>query len=107
MIGKEKHSGKVVDEWNKLVKEQDTKVEVVDMSYAVSAFMAVKDEEELVSPSNRLWMCLFFDRYIPPEMDAHSCKFKFDAIDSSCRNEAGADSRQGDQNHTPGVRGPN
>ena len=49
MITKENHSGKVVDEWNKLVKDQDTKIEVVDMSHAVSAFMAVKDEEELVS----------------------------------------------------------
>ncbi|KAF8531659.1 FACT complex subunit SPT16 [Gautieria morchelliformis] len=47
MITKEKHSGKVVDEWNKLIKDEDVKVEVVDMSYAVSAFMAVKDEEEL------------------------------------------------------------
>ena len=49
MITKEKHSGKVADEWNALVKEQDTKIEIVDMSYAVSAFMAIKDEEELVS----------------------------------------------------------
>lgn len=49
MIVKEKHSGKVVDEWSSLVKEQGSKIEVVDISNAVSAFMAIKDEEELVS----------------------------------------------------------
>jgi FACT complex subunit SPT16 len=52
MIVKEKHSGKVVDEWNSLVKEQDSKIEVVDIANAVSAFMATKDEEELVSNVN-------------------------------------------------------
>ena len=50
MVTKERHRGKVVDEWNQLVKEQDAKVEIVEIANAVSAFMAVKDDEELVSP---------------------------------------------------------
>ena len=48
-LTKESHSGKLVDEWLKLVSDSDTKPEVADMSLALSAFMAVKDAEELVS----------------------------------------------------------
>ncbi|EAU88389.2 FACT complex subunit SPT16 [Coprinopsis cinerea okayama7 len=44
---KENHTGKLVTEWQKLVAEADTKPESVEMGPAVSAFMAVKDEEEL------------------------------------------------------------
>ena len=46
---KESHSGKLVDEWNKLLSEAGTKPELVDMTPAVAAFMAAKDEDELVS----------------------------------------------------------
>jgi len=45
---KEPHTGKLVNEWEKLVADSDNKPDLVDMSPAVSAFMAVKDEEELV-----------------------------------------------------------
>lgn len=48
-LTKEVHSGKLVTDWEKLVSDSDTKPKVVDMSPAVSAFMAVKDTEELVS----------------------------------------------------------
>ncbi|KAH9951270.1 FACT complex subunit SPT16 [Amylocystis lapponica] len=44
---KEKHSGKFVDEWTKALEGAAKKPNVVDMSAAVSAFMAVKDEDEL------------------------------------------------------------
>jgi nucleosome binding factor SPN SPT16 subunit len=45
---KETHTGKLINEWGKLVAESDNKPDLVDMSLAVSVFMAVKDEEELV-----------------------------------------------------------
>ena len=45
---KELHTGKLVDEWNTAVAAAATKPEVVDMGPAVSSFMAVKDENELV-----------------------------------------------------------
>jgi hypothetical protein len=48
-LTKESHSGKLVSDWEKFVSDSDTKPAVVDMSPAVSAFMAVKDVEELVS----------------------------------------------------------
>jgi hypothetical protein len=38
----------MVSEWDKLVAESPNKPELVDMAPAVSTFMAVKDEEELV-----------------------------------------------------------
>jgi nucleosome binding factor SPN SPT16 subunit len=44
---KENHTGKLVGEWDKLVA--DGNPEMVDMSPAVSAFMAVKDADEIVS----------------------------------------------------------
>ncbi|PFH49104.1 hypothetical protein AMATHDRAFT_195429 [Amanita thiersii Skay4041] len=46
-ITKESHSGKLVAEWEKLVMESSTKPELVDISSAISALMAVKDEDEL------------------------------------------------------------
>ncbi|KAG5645879.1 hypothetical protein DXG03_005026 [Asterophora parasitica] len=44
---KEAHTGKVIGEWEKLVNELESKPELIDMSTAVSCFMAVKDSEEL------------------------------------------------------------
>ncbi|KAF8228962.1 FACT complex subunit SPT16 [Tricholoma matsutake] len=46
-LTKEFHSGKLVADWEKLVSDSATKPEVVDISPAVSAFMAIKDAEEL------------------------------------------------------------
>jgi nucleosome binding factor SPN SPT16 subunit len=48
-LTKESHSGKLVSDWEKVLSDSDTKPGIVDMSPAVSAFMAVKDVEELVS----------------------------------------------------------
>lgn len=53
-LSKEAHTGKLIDEWSKLIAEAETKPELVDMSLAVSAIMAVKDEEELVR------LCIIF-----------------------------------------------
>ena len=39
----------MMDEWNNALNGTATKPEVVDMAPAISAFMAVKDEDELVS----------------------------------------------------------
>ncbi|KAI0340514.1 FACT complex subunit SPT16 [Trametopsis cervina] len=44
---KESHTGKLVDEWNKLLSDSPKKPELVDMAPAVSSFMAPKDEDEL------------------------------------------------------------
>lgn len=57
VIAKEKHTGKVIDDWEKSLKEQSVKVETVDVSHCISSFMAVKDDEELVSsfPSTKVF----------------------------------------------------
>lgn len=53
---KEQHSGKFIKEWERLLSESSRKPATTDMSPAVSAFMAVKDEDELVrsSPVGRM-----------------------------------------------------
>ncbi|KZT44099.1 FACT complex subunit SPT16 [Sistotremastrum suecicum HHB10207 ss-3] len=48
-LTKEVHSGKLVEDWKSALAASDAKVDVVDMSGAISAVMAVKDEEELRS----------------------------------------------------------
>ena len=45
---KETSSGKLMTEWEQAISKADNKPEVVDMAPALSAFMAVKDEEEMV-----------------------------------------------------------
>jgi len=46
---KEKHTGKMIDEWNAAVEGAATKPTVVEIASAISGFVAVKDEEEIVS----------------------------------------------------------
>ncbi|KAJ7168138.1 FACT complex subunit SPT16 [Mycena crocata] len=46
-LQKEVHRGKLIDEWKKLLNDAAEKPELVDMGPALSAFMAVKDAEEL------------------------------------------------------------
>jgi len=46
---KEKHTGKMIDEWNAAVEGATTKPTVVDIASAISGFVAVKDEEETAS----------------------------------------------------------
>ncbi|CCM03865.1 uncharacterized protein FIBRA_06015 [Fibroporia radiculosa] len=48
-LTKESQSGKLVEEWNKAISELEPKPTLIDMAPAVSAFMAVKDEDELKS----------------------------------------------------------
>ncbi|KAJ7074321.1 FACT complex subunit SPT16 [Mycena amicta] len=48
-LQKEVHRGKLIDEWKKLLADAKEKPELVDMGPASSAFMAVKDEDELKS----------------------------------------------------------
>lgn len=48
IVAKDSTSGKLIDDWNKILSEAESKPETVDMSPAVSAILAVKDEEELV-----------------------------------------------------------
>lgn len=49
ILVKEKHTGKMIDEWNAAVESAATKPTVVDIAAAISGFVAVKDEEEIVS----------------------------------------------------------
>ncbi|KNZ75316.1 FACT complex subunit SPT16 [Termitomyces sp. J132] len=46
-LTKESHSGKLVGDWEALVKGLESKPEIVDIGPVVSSFMAVKDSEEL------------------------------------------------------------
>jgi hypothetical protein len=55
---KEQHTGKMISEWEKSVSEAPEKPEMVDMSPAISAAMAMKDEEELVSIAATLFFSL-------------------------------------------------
>jgi len=45
---KESSTGKLMTEWEQSISKADKKPELVDMAPAMSAFMAVKDEEEMV-----------------------------------------------------------
>lgn len=47
-LTKENLSGKVIDEWNKLVNGAEHKPEIIDLSPAISSLLAVKDDDELV-----------------------------------------------------------
>lgn len=49
-LTKEARSGKLIDEWTKALDAAEQKPAVVDVTPAVSSFMAVKDKEELVRP---------------------------------------------------------
>ncbi|KAJ7286043.1 FACT complex subunit SPT16 [Mycena rebaudengoi] len=46
-LQKEVHRGKLIDEWKKRIADAPSKPELVDMGPALSAFMAVKDADEL------------------------------------------------------------
>lgn len=48
-IMKETPTGKLVDEWNKVLNASASKPEMSDATPSISSVMAVKDEEELVS----------------------------------------------------------
>jgi nucleosome binding factor SPN SPT16 subunit len=47
-LSKETYAGKLIDEWNNVLAASDKKPEVVDIASAISTFMSVKDDEELV-----------------------------------------------------------
>ena len=53
---KEKHTGKMIDEWNAAVQGAVAKPTVVDITSAISGFVAVKDEEEIASPLSSLYL---------------------------------------------------
>jgi nucleosome binding factor SPN SPT16 subunit len=50
-LSKETYAGKLIDEWNNALAASDKKPEVVDIASAISTFMSVKDDEELVRRS--------------------------------------------------------
>lgn len=52
-VAKEIASGKFAEDWNKAVEALNEKPENVDVTVAISAILAVKDEEELVRRPSR------------------------------------------------------
>lgn len=48
VLQKETQTGKLATEWQTLLDGVESKPELVDMTPAISALMAVKDDEELV-----------------------------------------------------------
>jgi len=48
-LAKETYAGKLIDEWNNALAASGKKPEVVDIAPSISTFMAVKDDDELVS----------------------------------------------------------
>ena len=46
---KEKHTGKMIEEWNTALSNAATKPTIVDVTPAISGFVSVKDEEEIAS----------------------------------------------------------
>ena len=50
-LSKETYAGKLIDEWNNALAASDKKPEVVDIASAISTFMSVKDDDELVRRS--------------------------------------------------------
>lgn len=50
ILSKEQVSGKLIDEWTKSLSTTETKPETTDVSSAISSLLAIKDDEELVSP---------------------------------------------------------
>lgn len=47
-MAKDKFKGKNIDEWNKAIEATGVKYEEIDIAPALSACLAVKDEEEVV-----------------------------------------------------------
>ena len=50
-VAKEVPSGKLISDWNAIVESANSKPELSDISSALATLLAVKDDEELVSPS--------------------------------------------------------
>jgi len=59
-LSKETYAGKLIDEWNNVLAASDKKPEMVDIAPSISTFMAVKDDEELVSLLFRLHLTTKF-----------------------------------------------
>lgn len=63
MFVKDKFKGKNIDEWQKACSKYNKNYEEVDISAAVSACLAEKDEEEIVSKTDALLSLSFFFFY--------------------------------------------
>ena len=48
-LGKDTQSGKMIDDWKNALNASDVKPQTVDIAPSISAVMAAKDEDELVS----------------------------------------------------------
>ena len=62
-LSKETYAGKLIDEWNNALAASDKKPEVVDIASAISTFMSVKDDEELVRRSINIVMLFGSDAH--------------------------------------------
>lgn len=96
-LTKESHTGKLVAEWEVLVKGLESKPEIVDIGSAVSSVMAVKDFEEMVRcPSDQILAC--FDCH--KEKRPSGCCVDFDSFEASCCTQTRGNLRQGVQDHS-------
>lgn len=68
-LTKENPSGKLVSEWQAALNESSSKPEVVDISPAISALMAIKDDEELVRAVFQSVITASLTWFSPAEMD--------------------------------------
>lgn len=94
---KEVPSGKLISEWQALVDEAPEKPELVDMAPAISALMAVKDEEELVSFFQENLFKHGLNNLL--EMDTNRSLFDVNTFEIPCRPQIGVYPRQGVENH--------
>jgi nucleosome binding factor SPN SPT16 subunit len=89
---KENHTGKLIDSWSTTVDGLQTKPELVDMAPAISTFMAIKDEEELVSFIRRM-TC--HPSHVCAESDPYGSCSDFHPSGPSYRSQVGDHSGQG------------
>lgn len=94
---KESHSGKLASEWKKLLSDSSVTCEQVDIAPAVSAFMAAKDDEELVRGERAMNLLRVLTFSL--EICASSCFSDVDPFEISCCAEVGVNSGQGVEDH--------
>jgi len=86
---KETPSGKLVSEWQALLDGAATKPDLIDMTPAISALLATKDEDELVGsplPSHYI----FAEHSL--EIDTNSCCTDLNSAQVSRRTQVGVNS---------------
>ena len=91
-LAKESPTGKLINEWKTALDAANSKPDLVDITPAMSAILAVKDDEELVSQRERK------HPQFPNNGLAESYPYRgepyFDLVDTSCCSQTGNDTGQ-------------